>query len=82
MASQDVFAYKSLWDGMLELLLWFIVGSVTTGVVGTQLIRIITRPLAEVVDQAHAITERRFVTIKVPRTPEFKSCLLYTSRCV
>lgn len=73
LASQDVFAYKSLWDGMLELLLWFIVGSVTTGVVGTQLIRIITRPLAEVVDQAHAITERRFVTIKVPRTPEFKS---------
>ena len=40
---------------------------------GTQLIRVITRPLRQVVDQAHAIAQRRFVTIDEPRTPEFKS---------
>jgi len=73
LASQDVYAYKSLWDGMLSLLMWFVLGSLLTGVVGTQLIRYITRPLSEVVNQAHAITERRFVTIEVPRTPELKS---------
>lgn len=73
LASQDVYAYKSLWDGMLALLLWFVVGGVLVGVVGTQLIRIITRPLGEVVNQAHAISERRFLTIAEPRTPEFRS---------
>lgn len=73
LASQDVYAYKSLWDGMVELLISFVLGSLLVGVVGTQLIRIITRPLSEVVNQAHAITERRFLTIAEPRTPEFKS---------
>jgi diguanylate cyclase (GGDEF)-like protein len=73
LASQDVYAYKSLWDGTLELLLWFVLGSVVTGLVGTQLVRIITRPLGEVVDQAQAIAERRFLTIPEPRTPELKS---------
>ncbi len=73
LASQDVYAYQSLWDGMLELLAWFVVGSLLTGIVGTQLIRVITRPLRQVVDQAHAIAQRRFVTIDEPRTPEFKS---------
>lgn len=73
LASQDVYAYKSLWEGTLELLLWFVLGSVVTGIVGTQLVRIITRPLGEVVDQAQAIAERRFLTIPEPRTPELKS---------
>ncbi|MBK9440473.1 MAG: EAL domain-containing protein [Comamonadaceae bacterium] len=73
LASQDVYAYKSLWDGMLELLISFVLGSLLTGAVGTQLMRYITRPLSEVVNQAHAITERRFVTIEVPGTPELKS---------
>ena len=50
LASQDVYAYQSLWDGMLELLAWFVVGSLLTGIVGTQLIRVITRPLRQVVD--------------------------------
>ncbi|MGK2953667.1 MAG: bifunctional diguanylate cyclase/phosphodiesterase [Thiobacillus sp.] len=73
LASQDIYAYKSLWDGTLELLLWFVLGSLVAGVAGTQLVRIITRPLGEVVNQAEAIAERRFLTIEEPRTPEFKS---------
>ena len=73
LASQDVYAYQSLWDGMLELLMWFVLGGLLTGLVGTQLIRIITRPLSQVVDQAHAIAERRFVSIAEPRTPELRS---------
>jgi methyl-accepting chemotaxis protein len=76
LASQDSYAYKSLWDGTLDLLLWFVLGSIVLGVVGTQLIRVITRPLSGVVRQAHAITERRFITIQVPRTPELKSVVI------
>ncbi len=73
LASQDVYAYKSLWEGTVELLLWFVLGAAVTGVIGTLAMRIITRPLGEVVGQAQAIAERRFLTITEPRTPELKS---------
>ena len=73
LASQEIYAYQSLWDGTVELLLWFLLGAAITGVVGTLAMRIITRPLGQVVDQAQAIAERRFLTIAEPRTPELKS---------
>ena len=73
LASQDVYAYQSLWDGVLKLLAWFVAGGFLTGLVGTQLVRTITRPLVQVVDQAHAIAQRRFITIDEPSTPEFRS---------
>lgn len=73
LASQDIYAYKSLWDGMLMLLFWFVAGGLLIGVIGTQLVHFITRPLGEVVAQAQAISERRFISIHEPRTPELKS---------
>lgn len=73
LASHDSYAYKSLWDGTLELLLWFVIGAALTGLAGTLLMRTITRPLGEVVGQAQAIAERRFLSIAEPRTPELKS---------
>ena len=73
LASQDSYAYQSLWLGTLELLLWFVLGAGATGIAGTLLMRSITRPLGEVVGQAHAIAERRFLSIAEPRTPELKS---------
>ena len=73
LASHDQYVYKSLWDGTKDLLLWFILGSVITGLAGTLAIRYITRPLGDVVSQAKAIAERRFLTIAEPRTPELRS---------
>ncbi|WP_101048794.1 bifunctional diguanylate cyclase/phosphodiesterase [Macromonas nakdongensis] len=73
LASHEQYAYKSLWEGTLELLLWFVAGSLFTGVAGTFAIRVITRPLGEVVGQAHAIAERRFLTVGEPRTPELRA---------
>lgn len=73
LASQQSYAYTSLWKGTLELLAWFMVGALLTGVVGSRLLRIITQPLVEVVQQANGITERRFLTIAEPRTPEMRS---------
>lgn len=73
LASQEGFVYKSLWDGTLELLALFLLGGIVTGVVGTYLLKFITRPLNDVVDQADAITERRFILIDEPRTPELKA---------
>jgi EAL domain-containing protein (putative c-di-GMP-specific phosphodiesterase class I)/GGDEF domain-containing protein len=73
LASQEQYVYKTLWDGTLELLLLFLLGGVATGLIGTFLIRYITRPLSNVVEQAQAIAERRFLIIDEPRTPELRA---------
>jgi diguanylate cyclase (GGDEF)-like protein len=73
LASHDQYVYQTLWNGTLELLLWFVAGSLVAGGVGTLAIRIITRPLNDVVGQAQAIAERRFLTVGEPRTPEFRA---------
>lgn len=73
LASHEQYVYKSLWEGTLELLLWFVLGSTLAGAAGTLAVRYITRPLGDVVSQAEAIAERRFLTIGEPRTPELRS---------
>lgn len=73
LASHEQYVYKSLWEGTLELLAWFVLGSLFTGAAGTLAIRFITRPLGDVVSQAEAIAERRFLIIGEPRTPELRS---------
>lgn len=73
LASHDQYVYKSLWEGTLELLAWFVIGSAATGLLGTLAIRFITRPLNDVVGQAQAIAERRFTTVEEPRTPELRA---------
>ncbi|MCB1960460.1 MAG: EAL domain-containing protein [Rhodocyclaceae bacterium] len=69
--SHTDFAYASLWSGSLRLLLWFAIGAGLIGALGTLLLRVMLRPLDEVVDQARAIGERRFITTEAPSTPEF-----------
>ncbi|MFP5403935.1 MAG: EAL domain-containing protein [Gammaproteobacteria bacterium] len=71
--SHNGFAYQSLWQGNLRLLAWFLGGALLCGLVGTFILRSITRPLGEVVQQAEAIGARRFVSITEPRTREFRS---------
>lgn len=73
LASHDQYAYKSLWDGTLTLLLWFVLGSLATGVLGHLALRVITRPLGDVVSQAESIVQRRFLTIVEPRTLELRA---------
>ncbi len=73
LASQSKFAYQDLWQGTLELSLWFVVGGLIAGLIGTLLLRLITRPLDHVVEQARAITRRQFITVELPKVPELKS---------
>lgn len=67
------FAYAALWSGALHLLLWISAAGLLTGALGSLLLRAIRAPLDRVVEQADAITERRFITIDVPRIPELKT---------
>jgi len=71
--SHNRFAYRELWLGSLKLLSWFVAAGLIAGMVGSLVIRVIARPLNEVVDQAQAISERRFITLAEPRTVELKS---------
>lgn len=73
LASHEGYAYKSLWEGTLQLLGWFVLSGIATGLLGTLAIRWITRPLRNVVQQAHAIAERRFETLAEPGTPELRA---------
>lgn len=71
--SHSRYAYRELWNGALKLLGWMLAAGVMAGLIGTLLLRIIVRPLNQVVGQAEAISERQFITLNEPSTPEFRS---------
>jgi diguanylate cyclase (GGDEF)-like protein len=73
LSSQSKFAYQDLWKSTLELSFWFALGGLVAGLIGTLLLHLITRPLDHVVEQAHAITRRQFITVELPRVPELRS---------
>ncbi len=65
------FAQTALWKTSLRLLGLFSALAIMVGLIGTVLVRMITRPLDKVVAQAEAFAQRRFIVSKVPRTLEF-----------
>lgn len=71
--SHSQFAYRELWRGTLGMVAWFVMAALVAGVIGTWLLRFITRPLNQVVEQANALTERRFTTVEEPRAFELKT---------
>lgn len=71
--SHSRFAYKELWDNTQQLAGIFLIAMLLAGSLGTYLLRIILRPLDNIVIQAKAIGERRFITTPVPATLEFKT---------
>jgi diguanylate cyclase (GGDEF)-like protein len=70
--SQTSYAYDTLWQSSLELLLIFALAALFSGLLGSWILKLITHPLGNVVEQAAAIGERRFVTTDEPKTLEFK----------
>ena len=73
LVSHSQFAYRELWRGAFKLLGWFAVAGALMGLLGMQWLARIRRPLDAVVSQAQAISERRFVDIAEPATPELNS---------
>ncbi len=71
--SHSRFAYAALWEGTLRLLQWFLLAAIVGGLIGTWILKTITRPLGGVVAQAEAIGNRRFITADEPRTLEFRT---------
>lgn len=71
--SHNRFAYAELWSSTKKLISYFVIAAAVAGILGSLLLRVITQPLTSVVNQAKAISERRFITTPEPKTLEFKS---------
>lgn len=70
--SHSRFAYARLWQSTQILALIFLVAMIASGLLGGHVLRRILKPLDDVVSQAKAIGERRFITIPEPSTLEFR----------
>lgn len=74
--SHTNYAYRSLWASSLRMSLIMALASIVGCGLGILVLRRIKNPLDRVVDQAKAITEKRFVTIPLPSVPELKQLAL------
>lgn len=72
LVSHSRFAYDALWNSVLQMLGALAVSGLVGGYLGTLILRRLKAPLAAVVQQAKAITERRFTTIAEPDVPELR----------
>lgn len=70
--SHSRYAVEALWRNTRDLLDWFIVATLLSGLVGSFILKYISLPLDLVVDQAEAIGQRRFIVSKEPKTKEFQ----------
>ena len=72
LVSQSRFAYAALWKSTKEMVLALALAGLAGGMMSTLVLRRLRKPLNAVIDQAQAITERRFVTVEEPAVPELK----------
>jgi len=72
LVSQSRFAYAALWKSAQEMALALALAGLAGGYMSTLVLRRLRRPLNAVIEQAQAITERRFVTMDEPGVPELK----------
>ena len=70
--SHSSYAYRSLWASSLRMSLIMTLTAILGCALGVLVLKRIKKPLDQVVDQARAITEKRFVTIPLPGVPELK----------
>ena len=70
--SQSAFAYAGLWAASVRITLWTVGIGLAAAIVGHLAVRRLRRQLDDVVEQADALTQRRFVRVQEPRTPELR----------
>lgn len=72
-AANAQFAHQVLWDQAESLFIWFLVAGLGCALAGMLILLRINRPLAAMMDQAHAIMDRNFLTISEPHISELRS---------
>jgi EAL domain-containing protein (putative c-di-GMP-specific phosphodiesterase class I)/GGDEF domain-containing protein len=72
LASHSHFAYTALWKSVKEMIGALLFAGVLGGYLGTLILRRLKQPLRSVIEQARAISERRFITMPEPAVPELR----------
>ncbi len=72
LVSHGRFAYRALWKSVWEMIAALAAAGAIGGALGSLVLGRLRKPLAAVIGQAQAITERRFVTIDEPQVPELR----------
>ncbi|MES2955033.1 MAG: LapD/MoxY N-terminal periplasmic domain-containing protein [Pseudomonadota bacterium] len=70
--SNSRFAYEALWKSVLQLVAALAIAGLVGGVLAATILGRLREPLQRVINQANAISERRFVLIDVPNVPELR----------
>lgn len=74
--SDSNIAYDKLWDYSTATALWTLILAIVSGIIGSLTLRKILTPLDDVVKQAQAIGENRFITTHLPKTREFRALVI------
>ncbi len=72
LVSHSRFAYGALWKSVLQTMGALLLAGLVGGTLGSLILRRLQAPLKAVIDQAAAISERRFITINEPQVPELR----------
>jgi diguanylate cyclase (GGDEF)-like protein len=72
LVSHSRFAYDALWQSTLQMIAALGLAGLLGGILGTSILRRLKRPLDVVIEQARAITERRFITSPESSVPELR----------
>jgi len=70
--SQSSYAYESLWKSTMRMTLTMTLTALLGMMLGYFIILRLKKPLNQVVNQAQAITLKRFITIPEPKVPELR----------
>ncbi len=80
LASDVHFAYDELWQSTQYILYWALGLTLLISLLGSRALKSILSPLDDVVNQAEAIGEHRFISIQEPETLEFKTVVKAMNR--
>ncbi|HSI44988.1 MAG TPA: EAL domain-containing protein [Methylophilus sp.] len=70
--SEPSLAYDQLWETSRHAVLWTLIVAFLSYVVSGFWLKKILKPLDDVIAQAEALGERKYITIEEPKTEEFK----------
>ena len=72
LATQNRFAYQALWQSTKEMTAALALSGLVAGYLGTLILRRLKKPLQAVIEQASAMSERRFVIAPESTVPELR----------
>jgi diguanylate cyclase (GGDEF)-like protein len=72
LVSHSRFAYDALWKSAYEMAVALSLAGLVGGLLSSLVLGRLRKPLNTLIEQARAITQRRFVTVEVPKVPELK----------